>query len=518
MKRKRWRKTLDERKTYRAISKPIRIAAYTQRYVNRLWEMGVDTSRYAASMERLLTSVFRTLTGAITRLATVGNRMTELSMTGFAPLPPLDIWSRQDQMEQDVKTQTGRMGGVNVSLLFRVSVARKIASAMAQQMVHLVPGAVQETPSKDFQVGDITGSQGLAGLVSQSRPSQATRRVSSSIMELEEGINEPLSVAERAGRQIGNAALLAGAISSTVMAGIPAFPGTPASDGETAERKQSDGKEVEMKKPQLGTEKTPVSPLTVAASQLVMPLTRLGSGLQGDLGSPISITGGEIPPEDTRNVSAKQPSSEERRYISGTETEEDKTRAIVPEILAPSMAMARLQGQIGRELSSLKEIGSEGQETQLPVIPVDFRAPAETRPSPVSRPREAGPGLLSLETALASEIEHHFTKMAQNIEVTQREYLRPLANIAVSGPPVTATMPPVSTSPSTAAQATVQREEEQPSRPVLRPVRPTRERDVNLVVSGEVQEEDLRDLERKISRIMTEQVRRHYGHISFEEI
>jgi hypothetical protein len=53
--------------------------------------------------------------------------------------------------------------------------------------------------------------------------------------------------------------------------------------------------------------------------------------------------------------------------------------------------------------------------------------------------------------------------------------------------------------------------------PKLRTLTPEVPRTLNVTVSGETPEDDLRVLERKISKILSDQVRRYYGTARLEE-
>ena len=122
--------------------------------------------------------------------------------------------------------------------------------------------------------------------------------------------------------------------------------------------------------------------------------------------------------------------------------------------------------------------------------------------------------LAAAESLIAQKLRHEMTAFAKDVQAAQSTYGESLATMGATGPvratklgelasapnfpvPIEPYAPPVSSTPPP------------PTRPRLvdRAIRDT----INVTVSAESQEEDLRELERKISKILAEQLSRYYG-------
>ncbi len=122
--------------------------------------------------------------------------------------------------------------------------------------------------------------------------------------------------------------------------------------------------------------------------------------------------------------------------------------------------------------------------------------------------------LVATEGLIAQRLRHEMAGFAKEIEVAQSTYGEALAEIGAVGPVRTTMLGELAS--GLAAPSAL--EPYAPSAPPVSlpprrppPVAPTAQTAVNLTISAETAEEDLRDLERKINRILSEQISRYYG-------
>jgi len=128
------------------------------------------------------------------------------------------------------------------------------------------------------------------------------------------------------------------------------------------------------------------------------------------------------------------------------------------------------------------------------------------------------PTVIALAAAgnlIAQRLHHEFNTLVKEIRFTRSSYGEKLGELGAFSP----TSAPLLSRLTKAAPAmpqTLQPYEpiiasSPPPFPRLSPVSPATQNAFNITISAESAEEDLRDLERKISKILSEQIRRHYG-------
>jgi len=123
--------------------------------------------------------------------------------------------------------------------------------------------------------------------------------------------------------------------------------------------------------------------------------------------------------------------------------------------------------------------------------------------------------LAAAESLIAQRLHHEFNVLSREMQVARSSYGERLGELGAFGPIRTTML----TKLAKAAPALLPTLEPfvpgVPSVPPpparVSPVGPTIQNTFNLTISAESAEEDLRDLERKVSRILSEQIRRYYG-------
>jgi hypothetical protein len=122
--------------------------------------------------------------------------------------------------------------------------------------------------------------------------------------------------------------------------------------------------------------------------------------------------------------------------------------------------------------------------------------------------------LAAAESLVAKRLQHEFTAFVKEMQVVRSTYGDTLAELGASGPVRTTMLGELAATPvfPSSIEPYAPRV---PSAPPLsaRPIPATSpiQNVVNLTISAETTEEDLRDLERKINRILSEQISRYYG-------
>jgi hypothetical protein len=122
--------------------------------------------------------------------------------------------------------------------------------------------------------------------------------------------------------------------------------------------------------------------------------------------------------------------------------------------------------------------------------------------------------LAAAEGLIAKRLQSEFAAFAKEMQVARSTYGETVAKLGASGP-VRAKLGEMAAAPvfPSTIEPYVPRAPPNPQRASNRPIPVTSpvQNVVNLTVSAESTEEDLRDLERKISRILSEQISRYYG-------
>lgn len=512
--------------------KPITLTRSTQRHVKRLWEIGVDISRFNASVSRMFSSIFTTLAGAITRLSRMGSAMGELSLTRLATLPSFSLWSRSARTEE-VQTPIP-LGRVGASVLFRVSVARKIATDLSRKIALKAPvPALSPVPlplaGMELQGEEVTGTGVTAPAEEPIQP--VSRTVTDLRRRLESHLTRPItgitSVAKGPTRRISALApALAAAAFMTPVLGARQPSAEPSSIlgeggplGKEGPSAQPGEEEVQAEAPP--SRKAPL----LAAAALAVPLARLRPGAAAQMKDIARISPPAPEPLDVSRPEATAPSGvpshEAGMLEEGGPRPSEGLKRVETAAFAPSIAVSEIESFIGREL--LPAISAvSGRSLQVSRPTAVYAEPAEpSQPRPMLPVMTAASGIVAIESLIREGMDRGLISLTSEATLAQSSYAGALGQFAVSGPPrisalgelaVPSTPPPVPERESPRISPV------RAPAPRLRPVTPTIQKDINITVSGEAPEEDLRDLERKISRIMEEQVRRYYGYVRFEEV
>jgi len=515
----------------------------SQRYVRMLWERGLDVSRFTSSISSLFTSLFSALSRVVARALSVSMATRRISIVRLASLPPMRLWPRTEEAYEG-EGPAPELGRVNLSLLFRVSVARRIASNLARRIspltgfkpVPLYPmaqtwetdePAVEATPlgkpslplshmlttlSGGLEASVTEPVRTLESVASRVRPSQTVAPLGTGAVYRVGGV---LSIAA-AGTGLFRTPIQPIGQKEPSRTPLRAVYGAAPSPPESTEPA-----EAALARTDGGARG--VSPLAAAAAALFLPFSRLSSPPEALEESPRPAIGSEIQASTTRSLAPAATSPFEK--TAGLTTVEGKkvgTEAVMNPVLAPTLAVAELEAIVGEALTkAMTSLAAQPGETGAPILPtpgetyqeahvtpVEAAAPPTTEPLPVRGlfPPEIGLGLLDL------------TRRMQLVELP---YIKAIGEAAAQGPERTPLLGSLALPASMISEAGPPAPK-QPQRPPaperLRPVTPTVQSDLRITVSGEAPEEDLRDLERKISKILSEQIRRHYGHVGFEGI
>jgi hypothetical protein len=115
----------------RHIQRVLALARSSEQYIERLWGVKIDVSRFGDFLVPLFSSIINTVVKASTQLASYSGTIRELSLNRILSLPPLDFLFREvtPVEEKFAPIETGR---ANVSFLLNVTVARKTAKKLTE--------------------------------------------------------------------------------------------------------------------------------------------------------------------------------------------------------------------------------------------------------------------------------------------------------------------------------------------------------------------------------------------------
>ena len=122
----------------RYIQKVLALASSSGKYIERLWRVKIDVSRFGDFIAPLFSSIFNTLVKAATQLASYSGTIRELSLSRIMFLPPFDFFFREVTPSEEEFAPI-EMGRANVSFLLNVNVARKTARKLTQRVATKTP-------------------------------------------------------------------------------------------------------------------------------------------------------------------------------------------------------------------------------------------------------------------------------------------------------------------------------------------------------------------------------------------
>jgi len=122
----------------RYIQKVLALANSSRHYIERLWRIKIDVSRFSDFMAPLFYSITNTLAKAATQLMSYSGTIRELSLTRIIFLPPFDFFFRKATPPEEEFAPI-EMGRANVSFLFNVNVARKTARKLTERVATKTP-------------------------------------------------------------------------------------------------------------------------------------------------------------------------------------------------------------------------------------------------------------------------------------------------------------------------------------------------------------------------------------------
>jgi hypothetical protein len=195
------------------------------------------------------------------------------------------------------------------------------------------------------------------------------------------------------------------------------------------------------------------------------------------------------------------------------------TQELISTNLPAFRPKARIE-QIGVEAIRLQEpitstVAAYSQR-YAPAIELTPIAPEEEQASETKRPSklQATIALAATESSIAQRLQQQFTALISEMQATRSPYGETLAELGAIGPARAAITRELAAAPALSrvfehyfpnAPSTI------PPSAGPSPVTPTIQNTFNITIAAESMEEDFRDLESKISKILSEQIRRYYG-------
>lgn len=151
-----------------------------------------------------------------------------------------------------------------------------------------------------------------------------------------------------------------------------------------------------------------------------------------------------------------------------------------------------------------------------PAIELALIAPEEEQARETKRPSklQATIALAATESSIAQRLQQQFTALISEMQATRSPYGETLAELGAIGPARAAITREPAAAPALSrafqhyfpnASSTI------PPSAGPSPATPTIQNTFNITIAAESMEEDFRDLESKISKILSEQIRRYYG-------
>jgi hypothetical protein len=122
----------------RYIQKALELARSSGQYIERLWRVKIDVSRFGDFIAPIFSSIFDTLVNAVTQVASYSGTIRELSLNRIMFLPPFDFLFRTATTSEEEFAPI-EMGKANVSFLFTVTAARKTARTLTKRIATRTP-------------------------------------------------------------------------------------------------------------------------------------------------------------------------------------------------------------------------------------------------------------------------------------------------------------------------------------------------------------------------------------------
>jgi len=601
--------------TQNFMKKPFELVESSRQYIEGLWKIGIYATEFGTSVASLFSSISNLLIEAVIRVGSLSKEIFELSLVRFMLLPPFDLWLRKVAPSEGeyFPIETGR---ANVSFIFNVNIARKIAAELARRVAARTPkpllfeAAIPEAELKEEK------TEGYVKEPTITLPYIVGGLQSRLVSKLAPTIKSMMSILQEYGGQ---------AVLPTQLFATPApfliEPQVHTSEMPFAVPSQAPSlpsKETKVE-PSLPHAKVPtkmiVPPVSIPFERLrpeVVSSMELAARLPGivlewefpilermaafSLVSPERVVSPQpsmelpyhyaIPSTPTpmrpsqieRLLKEVSPSLTSWIYglsevlrgtafsLSAVPVAASTAERVVAEALIQPVSKVEvpsaleIQEPISRELMpSRAEVGvgrTEVEAFRLPAIVTSLIATlAQRYPLLVSEPRigevprapfermhvvpEETPmvsrvpeaesfsklptviALAAAESLIAHRLQQEFRVFTKEMQVARSDYGERLGELGAFGP-IRVTMLDKLAAAAPAFPPTVEPYSPGfPSTPPLSrpsPSSPTVQNTFNITISGESTEEDLRDLERKISKILSEQIRRHYGSTRFEEV
>ncbi len=511
------------RKPAGLMARPVRLMGSSLSCVRSLLQVGVDVSSLLSSLTAYFSRILGSVAGVIYSILEVGGKVGQLSITRFETLPILDLWSAGARGEAEQPPEP--LGRMIASFSFRVSLARRKA-ILAAGGVSAQAARLATFPTQIPLLGPISSPEIQPGsAIAAERP----KGVSANLAEMSKVVGVRLARPMRATASASRAARakmgLVPFVGPAPLGPQPTrtLPG-PAEIGEAhpTEAAPASSPSMRVRADQASERSRPRRQRILAPMALGMigPVKALPPSRRPRWAQPRQLPRSIGEPREISPVRAAEgePTRKTTRFYPKPSVMESALKRVLPAASAASLLAAITRFEPGHAGG--------------PPEPVLGEAPV-TIPSPITavRPEGTAPGE-RIVLQPSHEVAAALGRIEALVSQTMKAVLLPLAAAAQLAPPTVHPLagPPISLPrgsligpPGPAQEALIVEEParhfhpqlERP-RPRLRPISPTVQSDIRVTVSGET-EEDLRDLEKKISRILSEQVRRYYGYAGFEE-
>ena len=559
----------DAKEKVEFMKKPFELAKSSRQYIERFWKKGIDVSKFSASIASLFSSVLNRMVKTVVRVVSFNRGIHELFLTRFMFLPPFGLWSRKVTPPEEEYFPT-EMGRANVSFLFNVTVARKTAAELARRVAAKTPKPAllpRPAPLPEAELIEET-----VGEPAETVPHIVADLQSRFESKLAPSIKGVASALQEYGRQaILPVPLLV--MPRPLLAGPARLEGPPSHPLVTPPEKEMP--EVGLPERPLHARVVSLRPEAVrsfryatglpsivlereipilkrmAAFSLVSPPKPPPPSIEPSYRYPRLAT---LPPMRPSQIGQAleevSPSLSSWIYgvseilrgtalsLSAVPVAASTAERVVTETLVQPVSGLEAPRTLGTQEPVSPYLAPSRPETGVGRTEVEaFRLPAIVASLIVALSQRyplletAAPGrmpevktfsklptviaLAAAESLIAQRLQHESSALIREMQVARSSYGERLGELGASGPIRTTMLGKLATAApsllSTLEPYAPGISSVPPPPARLGPVSPSVQNTFNITISAESAEEDLRDLERKINRILSEQMRRYYG-------
>jgi hypothetical protein len=516
------------------IQKPVELAQSSQVFIESLWEIVTEVSKLYAPLTSIFSYFFGFLVSTISYQSSLNRSIQEFTLTRFKLLFPyyLEAEGVTPRGSEYFPAQTGKLAMpflLNLSMVREVS---KVAVPLAKEPAKLASFPKPQEPEIagkviEKQLAEApqeTLVQRIMEVQTQlwSRLTPTMKNLSSTFIEYERKAI-PIAFLAATSRPV--------LLNSTVFAGLTPYrfvtpleeekekPSFPEPSSKEAGEASLDKALMAEAAP---SELTGGITLERKTLRVVGYATKLPTAISEKqttfLKSVTPISRGSLSP------SATFPSIEPSPQYAGTVPERhakfkpEIRHAAVKAFRLPSI-LTSLMAYYSQTYPWLPPEPAVSQTYETPFEVEQLTSEETTTPSEISETQKPSKPPITLALAATEKLlpqrqQKELTALMKRIQISRSTYARTIADLGAAGPIRTTMLDelsvgltiPYALEPSTSyAEAVSQR-------PLIQSaMSPTSQDIIKVNVFADTAEEDLRDLERKISRILSEQISRYYG-------